>query len=105
MPGKVAPYPDIRLLPKPPIVDTDASGEAGGGTEAAIFGLNAFGFRSSTSAMVFFLIDSFSMLLQHPLQLQFLQYSPLEKHSQYNLRQRECLQLQFFFPVAVPWTV
>jgi hypothetical protein len=58
-------------------------GEAcGGGSEAAIFGLKAFGLRSRTSAIVFFLIDSFSMLLQHPLQLQFLQYSPLEKHSQ-----------------------
>jgi hypothetical protein len=57
-------------------------GEAGGSAVAAIFGLKAFGLRSSTSAMVFFLIDSFSMLLQHPLQLQFLQYSPLEKHSQ-----------------------
>ena len=57
-------------------------GEAGGATVGAIFGLKALGLRSRTSAMVFFLIDSFSMLLQHPLQLQFLQYSPLEKHSQ-----------------------
>ena len=57
-------------------------GEVGGSAVAAIFGLKAFGLRSSTSAIVFFLIDSFSMLLQHPLQLQFLQYSPLEKHSQ-----------------------
>lgn len=53
--------------------------------------------------MVFFLIDSFSMLLQHPLQLQFLQYSPLEKHSQYSFRHREFLQLQFFFTGAPPY--
>lgn len=72
---------DAEVIPAialyPPI------GEACGGRfEAAIFGLNAFGFLSSTSAIVFLRMDSFSMLLQHPLQLQFLQYSPLEKHSQ-----------------------
>ena len=73
-------------------------GDGGGGSYVAILGLNALGFLSRTSAIVFFLIDSFSMLLQQPLQLQFLQYSPLEKHSQYNFKHREFLQLQFFFP-------
>jgi hypothetical protein len=42
------------------------------------------------------------MLLQQPLQLQFLQYSPLAKHSQYNFRHREFLQLQFFLPELIP---
>jgi hypothetical protein len=55
-------------------------GEVGG--RLAIFGLNALGFLSRMTAMVSFLIPSFSMLLQQPLQLQFLQYSPLAKHSQ-----------------------
>ena len=59
-------------------------GEGEGGTDeaAAILGLKALGLRSRTSAMVFLRIYSFSILLQKPLQLQFLQYSPLEKHSQ-----------------------
>lgn len=58
-------------------------GDCRGYTElAAILGLKALGFLSRISETVFFLTDSFSTLLQHPLQLQFLQYSPLEKHSQ-----------------------
>lgn len=63
-----------------------------------ILGLNAFGFLSRIEEMVSFLTDSFSILLQQLLQLQFLQYSPLAKHSQYNFKQREFLQLQFFLP-------
>lgn len=65
----------------------------------AILGLNALGFLSRIIAMVSLRIDSFSLLLQHPLQLQFLQYSPLAKHSQYNFKHLEFLQLQFFLPV------
>ena len=65
-----------------------------------ILGLNAFGFLSKIAAIVSFLTDSFSMLLLQELQLQFLQYSPLAKHSQYNFKQREFLQLQFFLPVT-----
>jgi len=68
----------------------------------AILGLKAFGLRSRTSATVFLRMLSFSTLLQQPLQLQFLKYSPLEKHSQYSFRHREFLQLQFFL-VFVYW--
>jgi hypothetical protein len=67
-----------------------------------IFGLNATGFLSKIAAIVSFLTDSFSILLQHPLQLQFLQYSPLAKHSQYSFRHLEFLQLQFFLPLLIP---
>ena len=67
-----------------------------------IFGLKALGFLSRIAAIVSLRTDSFSMLLQQLLQLQFLQYSPLAKHSQYSFRHLEFLQLQFFFPEFNP---
>ena len=72
-------------------------GEEGG--KLAILGRNALGFLSRMAAMVSLRMDSFSMLLLQPLQLQFLQYSPLAKHSQYNFRHFEFLQLQFLRPL------
>ena len=73
-----------------------------GGAILEIFGLNAFGFLSRIAEIVSLRTDSFSILLQHPLQLQFLQYSPLAKHSQYNFKHLEFLQLQFFLTELRP---
>ena len=67
-----------------------------------ILGLKALGFLSNIAEIVSFLRASFSILLQHPLQLQFLQYSPLAKHSQYSFRHFEFLQLQLFLPEDIP---
>lgn len=88
-------------VPVTPTIFWATYGDCGG--KLAIFGLNALGFLSSIMAIVSLRIDSFSILLQQPLQLQFLQYSPLAKHSQYNFKHFEFLQLQFFFPVFYYW--
>ena len=63
-------------------------------TIAPILGRNARGFRSSVARTACLRRISCSMLFSQLTQLQSpLQYSPLPKHSQYNLRHREFLQL------------
>ena len=65
-----------------------------------ILGRNAFGFRSRMASTAACLTASWLLLLQQDRQLQWSQYRPLAKHSQYSLRQREFLQLQCFWAVG-----
>lgn len=59
-----------------------------------ILGLKALGLRSRMASTAACLVASFSRLLQQVMQLQWSQYRPLAKHSQYSFRQRLFLQLQ-----------
>jgi len=62
-----------------------------------IFGLKALGFRSKVAKMAFFRVASCLGLFSQQEQLQAsVQYSPALKHSQYNFKHLEFLQLQPF---------
>tara|TARA_B100001540_G_C15742252_1_gene612834 strand:+ start:580 stop:912 length:333 start_codon:yes stop_codon:yes gene_type:complete len=63
----------------------------------AIFGLKAFGFRSSVASTASWRTGAFSGLLQQFVQLQLSQCSPEAKHSQYSFKHLELRQLQFRF--------
>lgn len=66
------------------------------GTVLLIFGLNAEGFLSNVEATAFWTMSSCSLLLQHPTQLHPSQNTPAAKHSQYNFKHFEFLQLHCF---------
>lgn len=68
----------------------------------AIFGLKAFGLRSKVASTASRRAASFSTLLQQLEQLHPSQYIPDAKHSQYNFKHFECLQLHCFCFFGVP---
>lgn len=65
-----------------------------------IFGLKAFGFLSSDALIALERSTSCSKLLWQDLQLQSLQNSPFAKHSQYNFKHMDFVQLHgFLLPI------
>lgn len=62
-----------------------------------IFGLNAFGLRSSDNLMARVLSISYSIVFLQSLQSQSLQNSPFAKQSQYNFKHIERVQWHGFF--------